>query len=98
MVEYNVSDFDIQIIDGYKVSKRDFDKELDGIEALYPNNLVFAARSRGSLKREWATHNAFYDLHLFRSRTKDVDLNIPQTWYEKLGYAVIGTLVWPFIP
>ena len=98
MVEYKETDFNIQIINSCLVSKRDFDTELDGIERQHPNHLVFAARSRGSLKREWTTHNALWRCHIFRSRTKDVDLNIPQRWYEKLGYAVLGTLCWPFIP
>ena len=36
-------------------------------------------------------------LGLLRKRTGDTDLNWPQKWYIRLGYAVLGTIVWPFV-
>ena len=47
-----------------------------------------------SLKREWAAHNA---LGISRSRTSHMDLNWPQPWFVRLGYAILGTIAWPFI-
>ena len=62
----------------------------------YPDSLVWR-RSIGSLKREWAAHNAFHALGLVRRQTADTDLNWPQLWIVRIGYAVVGRLVWPFI-
>ncbi|MBQ6952580.1 MAG: hypothetical protein IJP81_01565 [Bacteroidales bacterium] len=50
-----------------------------------------------AFERELAAHNALHALGIFRSRTGDVDLNWPQPWYIRLGYAILGTLAWPFI-
>jgi hypothetical protein len=41
------------------------------------------------LINEWKTHNLFYDLHLFRSHTKDVDLN-KHSWFIKLIYSILS--------
>ena len=54
-------------------------------------------RSIDSLKREWAAHNAFHAMGIFRSRTGHMDLNWPQPWFVRLGYAILGRVVWPFI-
>jgi hypothetical protein len=47
--------------------------------------------------REWAAHNALHALGIFRSRTAHTDFNWPQKWYFRIGYAIAGALVWPFI-
>ena len=39
--------------------------------------------------------NAFHALGIFGKRTADTDLNWPQKWYIRLGYAIAGALVWP---
>ena len=40
--------------------------------------------------REWRAHNFFYFLHVFRSRTKDVDLELKQSWYRELFCDVVS--------
>jgi hypothetical protein len=40
--------------------------------------------------REWRSHNLFYFFHVFRSRTKDVDLELKQTWYRELFCRVVS--------
>ena len=40
--------------------------------------------------REWRSHNLFYFLHVFRSRTKDVDLELTQTWYREMFCRVVS--------
>lgn len=42
--------------------------------------------------REWRAHNFLYVLHLFRSHTKDVDLNTGNSWYIKALYATLSVL------
>ena len=94
---YTVSPNNIHLESSFKVGKHAFDRELAAMREQHPESLVWKNRSIKSLKREWAAHNAFYALGIFRSRTSHTDLNWPQNWLIRLGYAVIGPIVWPFI-
>ena len=47
-------------------------------------------RDLESQVREWRSHNFFYRMHVFRSRTKDVDLELKQTWYRELFCRVVS--------
>lgn len=49
-------------------------------------------RSIYSLENEWLVHNLFYKLNLFRSRTKDVDLNSDVNFVAKFLYFIIGNI------
>ena len=95
-MQYSVSPNNIQLKSSFEVKKKDFARELAAIRALYPECQVWK-RSFRSLSREWAAHNAFHALGFFGKRTADTDLNWPQKWYIRLGYAIAGALVWPFI-
>lgn len=46
-------------------------------------------RDLESMVREWRSHNLFYFLHIFRSRTKDVDLELNQSWPRELFCRVV---------
>jgi hypothetical protein len=94
--EYSVSENNIHVELSFRVRKDDFEGELKALREQHPESQVWN-RSMDSLKREWATHNAFHAMGIFRSRTAHMDLNWPQPWYIRLGYAVIGKVVWPFI-
>ena len=86
----------IRIKDSYKVSKHRFESVL----ATYTDAQameVKAHRSLFSMKMEWASHNLLYSLGLFRSHTKDVDLDDPMKWWEKPVYPVVGLIAWLFI-
>ena len=86
---YTVSENNIKIIDSYKVTKwADMLRILTTIKK-ETNSNVFN-RSMDSLIEEWIAHNRLYKLHIFRSHTKDVDLNYPQKWYEKLIYRILS--------
>ena len=47
-------------------------------------------RTYESYVREWKGHNRLYKLHLFRSHTKDVDLNENNSGIEELIWKLIG--------
>ena len=49
-------------------------------------------RSFESYVREWRGHNRLYKLHLFRSHTKDVDLNEQNTFLEEVIWFILGGL------
>ena len=80
----------IKIIDSYKINKK---KEMINIllslKEEYSNCNTFK-RSIFSLLCEWKTHNRLYYLGLWKSRTKDVDLNYPLKWYMKILYFICG--------
>ena len=50
-------------------------------------------RTDKSLINEWCAHNAFYNLHLFRKHTKDVDLNYPQYKIVEIAYSIISAFL-----
>lgn len=93
-MDYLITEDNVHIVDSYKTSKYKFEHTLLVIKGLYPSCNVWQ-RTMLSLRREWATHNLLYALHLFRSRTKDVDLNFPCK-YEWL-YNIVGAFAWIFI-
>ena len=95
-MQYNITPTNIQLKSSFKVKKADFERELLAMREAHPESLVWN-RSIKSLKREWAAHNAFHALGVFRTNTADVDLDWPQKWFFRVGYAVAGAIVWPFI-
>lgn len=49
-------------------------------------------RSFDSYVREWKAHNRLYKLGLFRSHTKDCDLEEPIKWYHEIIYFILGVI------
>ena len=94
--EYSVTPNNIHLESSFRVPKVDFERELKAMRERHPDSQVWK-RSMESLKREWAAHNAFHAMGIFRNRTAHMDLNWPQPWYVRLGYAILGRVVWPFI-
>lgn len=94
--KYSVSENNIHLDSSYQVRKDDFESELNALREQHPESQVWN-RSIESLKREWATHNAFHAMGIFPNRTGHMDLNWPQPWFVRLGYAIFGRLAWPFI-
>ncbi len=93
---YKVTPNNIHMESSFEISKKDFENALKTLREQYPDSLVWN-RSIKSLKHEWAAHNAFHSLGIFRKQTAHADLNWPQPWLIRLGYAIIGRVVWPFI-
>lgn len=97
MYEYTITPNNIHIQDSYMVPKKLFKCNLKDILHRTPLDYPIHNRTIESMEMEWASHNFLYDLHLWRSHTKDVDLNYPQKWYTKAVYAVLGRIAWVFI-
>lgn len=96
MIKYTISQDNLHLVDSYKVPTRRFDRELNSIQALHPSSDVWK-RTRKSIKREWSAHNGLYMIGYKRDHTKDVDLDYPQTFWEKFKFTVVGIAFWPFI-
>ena len=94
---YTVSPNNIHLKNSFRVRKGAFKKELMKMRERFPDSEVWKNRSLQSLEREWAVHNALHALGNYKSRTGDIDLNWPQGWIFRVGYALLGLLVWPFI-
>ena len=95
-MQYTITPTNIQLKSSFEVRKEDFERELLAMREAHPESLVWN-RSIKSLSREWAAHNALHALGVFRKKTADVDLDWPQGWLFRIGYAVVGAVVWPFI-
>ena len=63
---------------------------LEGLRETVDPEMAVNQRDIESQVREWRSHNLFYLLHVFRSRTKDVDLELHQTWYRELFCRVVS--------
>lgn len=95
-MQYRVYGDRVKLFDSYLVPKDRFEVELNVIRYYHPTCRLWK-RSIGSLRREWAVHNLAYALGIKRNKTKDCDLEFEQTWYNKLAYAIIGTIAFIFI-
>lgn len=78
----------IHINDSYKIKRKSKMKEILLTE--YKDHPVVKHRKMGSLTREWTAHNRLYRLGLFKSHTKDVDLEYPIKWYYNIIWNIIG--------
>lgn len=90
-----VSKNNIHIEDSYKVNKKeDMQIVLTDIRADYSlEESDVLKRTDSSLIKEWHVHNVIYNLHLFRTHTKDVDLNYPQSKIIEIAYSVAYFIV-----
>ena len=64
-------------------SKEDMRTFLEDLRDEVPMEMAVNQRDIESQVCEWRSHNFFYKFHVFRSRTKDVDLELKQTWYRE---------------
>ena len=93
VIKYNITRDNIHIENSYILTKEDRIKQYlinlrDSIKRFDLNCIVFQKRTIKSLTKEWIAHNVLYKLHIARSHTKSVDLNI-ERWYIILGYNII---------
>lgn len=99
---YTISDTCITVYDSYKVSKKEFDPFFNELRKNdeYRDFAILQNRTNKSMSDEWACHNLIYNIDicgLFRSHTKDVDMQYPLTWWEKIVYPMFGWLAKIFI-
>ena len=63
---------------------------LENLREKASDDMAVKQRDLNSMVCEWRSHNFFYKYHVFRSRTKDVDLERKQTWYRELFCRVVS--------
>jgi len=60
----------------------------------YDKGLLGKNRSIESYVAEWCAHNFLYEIGLFRSHTKDVDLNDDENLCLRAGYWLLYVIYW----
>ena len=79
------------VFDSYLIrSKEDIRAFLEEIREQSDPDMAIMQRTLNSLIAEWRSHNLFYYLHVFRSRTKDVDLERTQSWWREAFCRVVS--------
>ena len=79
------------IYDSYLIrSKDDIRAFIQNLREQCDPDMAITQRTLSSLVAEWRSHNFFYYLHVFRSRTKDVDLERCQSWWREAFCRVVS--------
>ena len=86
-ITYNLEENNCKIYNSWKI--KDYKIIIEFITYLRSNQ-GFNVRSEKSYLREWKAHNLLYDLHLFRSHTVDVDLDVNEALYRRFVYFLIS--------
>ena len=87
----SVTTYNIHIIDSYKIKSRKEKRQiLEGLKETEPGCQVLKNRKMCSLINEWTAHNRLYRLGLYKSHTKDVDLNENNSIIEELIWLIMG--------
>lgn len=90
-VEVLISPENIVIVDSFRIKNySDMENFLSKVKAHVPEHYESGQRTTKNMIREWRVHNLLYSLGILRERTRTVDLNAPQPWYFKIGYAVLS--------
>ena len=80
----SMSETNTHILDSHLVkTKAEMRDYLQRLRDLGVTQMAVCQRDVESMVREWRSHNFFYNLHVFRSRTGDVDLELKQTWWRE---------------
>jgi len=91
MENAQVTPTNTHIVDSCLVkSKEDIRAYLQKLRDASSPEMAVSQRDMESQVREWRSHNFFYKFHVFRSRTKDVDLELKQSWYRELFCRVVS--------
>lgn len=86
IIEYDA--VNIRILDSYKIRRKENMLEILIWFKLKTN--FHSKRTFDSWIREWKSHNRMYRLGMFRSHTKDCDLEELEKWHRRLVYWFIG--------
>ena len=79
------------IVDSCSIKSKEAMREfLQRLREEVSEEMAVNQRDIESQIREWRSHNLFYRIHVFRSRTKDVDLELKQVWYRELFCCVVS--------
>ena len=85
-----VTETNTRILDSCMVkSKAAMRQYLEHLREIVPDEMAVNQRDIESQVREWRAHNFFYNINVFRSRTRDVDLELKQNWCRELFCRIV---------
>ena len=87
-VKINYDEKNIRIVNSFKINKIE-----DMILILRIFQIRTGYKSKRSLRswiKEWKAHNRLYKLGLFKTHTKDCDLEENEKWWRLLVYQFLG--------
>ena len=87
-VKINYDEKNIRIVNSFKINKI---KDMILILRIFQIRTGYKSkRSLRSWIKEWKAHNRLYKLGLFKSHTKDCDLEENEKWWRLLVYQFLG--------
>lgn len=88
-----VSKDNVHIEDSYTAGNKVIKDIISYLKKIYSEDrdCIITRRKKGSLIREWRAHNVLYKWGLFKSHTKDVDLN-DELWYRRFIFNLLSIL------
>ena len=79
-----LSEINTHIEDSCQVKSKEAMREyLENLRDVSSDKMAVNQRDMDSMVCEWRSHNFFYKFHVFRNRTKDVDLELKQPWWRE---------------
>lgn len=95
LIQIQYNSHNIHIIDSYKIKrKRDMKHILSIVRHASLNRGIFYLRKENSWIREWKAHNILYKLGLFKSHTKDTDLDEKENKKRRFCYFILSLFSW----
>lgn len=88
-MDYKVYDYKITIFDCFKYNRNEQVAVLLDAKEKYPNSRIWE-RSMYSMLCEWRVHKLCYKLGLYKSHTKDADIEYPIDPKMEKVYKFIG--------
>ena len=79
----------IHIKDSYEIDDKEVPHYLSMLNAALDGSFKYK-RTIDSWAKEWIAHNRLYRAGLFKSHTKDVDLNEDESKFRLIIYNIIG--------
>ena len=90
----NSKSLNICVKNSYKIKYSD---DIENLLKIICNNPAFTEfkiagykRTLPSMRREWEAHNFLYNIGIFKSRTRNTDLDNNESFIRKTGYAVLS--------
>lgn len=87
---YKITKDNTKVFDSYLIPNKSLDNIVKAIIEERKAKRYIVTRSVESYKNEIRFHNRMYKLGLFKSHTKDTDLEEPISFIKELIYGILG--------
>lgn len=95
-INIDMANDNITIFDSYKIKCIKHKLEVLDWARTYVEYEKCQMSSRFMQLAEWRAHNLLHAVGFQKDRTRSVDLNYDNKWYEKLGYFFLSLFYWGY--